>query len=142
MLDIIPEISFGQIATLVITLGTGAGGIAFAYVKFRPKTEVSLKSVKEQIVDTNKRVTDLAAGTSTTKTELAEFKTHVERHYVEKNELGEMRVSVDRSIDRMQTSLDLATATMGDVRDAVIALTSSRGKTTVPPQRRRSKSES
>ena len=36
----------------------------------------------------------------------------------------------------MQASLDTATATMGDVRDAVIALTAAGGKSTVPAARR------
>lgn len=80
---------------------------------------------------------NLAAGTTTTSNELRDFKDHVNRHFVEKNEIADLRASIDKSIDRMQNSLELATATMGDVRDSVLILTAKGGRTTVPPARRR-----
>ena len=113
-----------------------------AYLKFRTKTEVSLKTVGDQLIDTNRRVSDLAAGVSTNKSEISEFKTHVERHYVEKDELGELKASFHGKIDRMQISLDIAVGTMSDVRDAVIVLTSQGKATTVPPARRKARTDS
>lgn len=136
-----PTITLGQILSIVVPIVIGGLGIYGAYLIFRTKTETSLKAVGEQIGDTNKRVSDLAAGGVTVSNELRDFRSHVERHFVEKDEIAELRNSVDRSIDRMQASLDTATATMGDVRDAVIALTATGGKTTVPSARRPSRSK-
>lgn len=136
-----PTITLGQILSIVVPIVSGALIAYGAYLIFRTKTESSLKTVGEQLVDTNKRVSDLAAGGVTVSNELRDFRSHVERHFVEKDEIAELRNSVDRSIDRMQASLDTATATMGDVRDAVIALTATGGKTTVPAARRPSRSK-
>lgn len=136
-----PSITLGQILSIIVPIVIGGIGIYSAYLIFRTKTESSMKSVGDQIVDTNKRVSDLAAGGVTVSNELRDFRSHVERHFVEKDEIAELRNSVDRSIDRMQASLDTATATMGDVRDAVIALTATGGKTTVPAARRPSRTK-
>ncbi|WP_284339026.1 hypothetical protein [Devosia nitrariae] len=140
-MNIEPTVSLGQILSIVVPIILGGLGIYGAYLIFRTKTETSLAAVGEQLVDTNKRVSDLSAGAVTVSNELRDFRSHVERHFVEKDEIAELRLSVDKSIDRMQASLDTATATMGDVRDAVIALTASGGKSTVPAARRPSRSK-
>jgi hypothetical protein len=136
-MQIVNEITVGQILAIVIPILTG-GLIAWGtYLVFRTKTETGLKNIGDQIIDTNRRVSDMAAGAVVSANELRDFKAHVERHFVEKDEIAELRGSFDRSLDRMQLSLELATATMGDVRDSVIALTAAGGKATVPPARRR-----
>lgn len=130
-------VTLGNILSIGVPLIVGGIGVWGAYLVFRTKTEAGIKTFNGQIIDTNQRVSDLAAGVSTIKTELHDFRDHVSRHFVEKDEIADLRESVDRSIERMQASLEVATATMGDVRDAVIALTASGGKPTVPPARRR-----
>ena len=163
-MNIDPTITFGQIMTVVVPLIVAGGGFIMALWLFRLKTQI-LDAVKgmlnafietdkadrekaaatnearhqehsQGIADTNRRFSDLASGVSDLKTEVHNFRDHVSRHYVEKDELGELRVAVDKSIDRMQVSLDLAVGTMGDVRDEVIKLTAKAGKSTVPPARR------
>lgn len=131
------NLPWGSILTASVTLGLAAVGMGRTYVAFRTKTEVSLKTIEDSVKETNERVSQLAAGVSTLKTEVAEFKQHVERHYVEKDEIAELKLSFERSIDRMQQSLDIATATMGDVRDAVLVLTAKGNKASVPPARHR-----
>lgn len=109
--------------------------------EFQKSTKQTLDASEEktvqQIADTNRRVSDLAAGIVESDKRHAEFREHVQRTFVEKDEIADLRSSIDKSIDWMQTSLELATATMSDVRDSVIALTAQSGKTTVPPARRR-----
>jgi flagellar motor component MotA len=108
---------------------------------FKTDTQKTITDSEEkllaQLADTNRRVSDLASGASALKTEVHEFREHVGRHFVEKDEIQELRSSIDKSIERMQNSLELATATMSDVRDSVISLTATKGTTKVPPTRRR-----
>jgi hypothetical protein len=137
MPDWLQHLPWGSILTVMVTLTLGALGTWGAYLIFKTKTEIGMKAAEDGLADTNRRVSDLAQGVSQLRTELVEFKQHVERHYVEKDEIAELKLSFERSIDRMQQSLDVATATMGDVRDAVLVLTAKGGKATVPPARRR-----
>jgi len=136
-MDWIAHLPWSGILTATVTLVIGGLGIWTTYIIFRTSTTKDLAAVLQSIKDTNERLSDLAAGVSTLKTDVVDFKQHVERHYVEKNELGELKLSFERSIDRMQQSLDIATATMGDVRDAVLVLTAKGAKASVPPARRR-----
>ncbi|MBE7732190.1 hypothetical protein [Devosia faecipullorum] len=131
------NLPWGSIITATVTVTLAALASWSTYLVFRTKTETGLTAIDEKIADTNRRVSDLAAGVSQIKTELLEFRQHVERHYVEKDEIAELKLSFERSIDRMQQSLDIATATMGDVRDAVLVLTAKGNKPSVPPARRR-----
>lgn len=137
-MDWLAHLPWGSIITVLVTLTLGALGTWGAYLIFRTRTEIGLEAAEDGLADTNRRLSDFAVGVSQLKTELGEFKQHVERHYVEKDEIAELKLSFERSIDRMQNSLDVATATMGDVRDAVLVLTAKGGKATVPPARRRS----
>ncbi|WP_108398295.1 hypothetical protein [Devosia submarina] len=136
-MDWFAQLPWGGIITASVTLVLGALGVWTTYVIFRTSTTKDLAVLTEAIADTNRRVTDLGAGVSLLKTEVVEIKQHVERHYVEKDEIAELKLSFERSIDRMQSSLDIATATMGDVRDAVLVLTAKGNKPSVPPARRR-----
>lgn len=117
------------------------GGYA-TYLVFRTKTEAGLASQAEKIAETNTRVSDLAKGVATTQTEVREFKYHVERHFVEKDEIADLKGSFDRSIDRMQQSIDAAVGTMGDVRDAVMIMTAKPAEPPkLPPSRRPSRAK-
>lgn len=135
-MTIVPEISWGQILAIVVPLILGGIGVYVAYMVFRTKTEGSMKVVQEGLAETNRRVSDLGAGTVTTSNELRDFKDHVSRHYVEKDEIADLRMSFDRNWDRMETKIDAAVGTMSDVRDEVIKLTSKGGQSNVPPARR------
>jgi hypothetical protein len=135
------SLTLGNVLSVIVPLVMAVLGVWATYLKFRTKTEVSLKTVGDQLIDTNRRVSDLGAGVSTNKTDLHDFKAHVERHYVEKDELGELKASFDGKIDRMQISLDIAVGTRSDVRDAVIILTSQGKSTTVPPARRKARTD-
>ena len=136
-MDWLQHLPWGSILTVLVTLTLGAPGTWGAYLIFRTETKLGLKKAEETLADTNRRVSDLATGVSQLRTELVEFKTHIERHYVEKNEIAELKLSFDRSIERMQQSLIVAVGTMGDVRDAVLVMTANGNKPTVPPARRR-----
>jgi hypothetical protein len=135
-LTITPEISWGQILAILVPLIVGGIGIYVAYVVFRTKTEGAVKVVQDGLIDTNERFSKLAAGTVAHSNELRDFKDHVSRHYVEKDEIADLRMSFDRNWDRMETKIDAAVGTMSDVRDEVIKLTSKGGQSNVPPARR------
>jgi len=137
MMDWLQHLPWGSILTATVTLALAMLSSWGTYLVFKTRTEIGLKIAKDGLVETNQRFSDLAAGVSQLKTEVAEFKQHVERHYVEKDEIAELKLSFERSIDRMQQSLDIATATMGDVRDAVLVMTAKGAKPSVPPARRR-----
>jgi len=136
-MDWLQHLPWRSILTATVTLVLAMLSSWGTYLVFKTRTEIGLKTAKTGLADTNQRFSDLAAGVSQLKTEVAEFKQHVERHYVEKNEIAELKLSFERSIDRMQQSLDIATATMGDVRDAVLVMTAKGAKPSVPPARRR-----
>lgn len=135
-MTITPEISWGKILAILVPLIVGGIGIYVAYVVFRTKTEGAVKVVQDGLIDTNERFSKLAAGTVAHSNELRDFKDHVSRHYVEKDEIADLRMSFDRNWDRMETKIDAAVGTMSDVRDEVIKLTSKGGHSNVPPARR------
>lgn len=141
------SVALGQLIGPLLTLAVLVGGSWTTYIIFRTRTDARLESMSkdikkegehkdEQIGEINRRLSDMAAGGVTTSNELRDFKSHVERHFVEKDEIAELKGSFDRSIDRMQQSLDAAVGTMGDVRDAVLVLTAKNSKPSVPSQRR------
>lgn len=155
-------VTLGQTLPFIATGVTIIGGAGMAWLvnrvkkalliewkkmvtEFKTETKEAIddevSDLQDAIADTNRRLTDLGVGVSELKTEVHAFKDHVTRHYVEKDEIAELRQSFDRSIERMQQSLDAAVGTMGDVRDAVLILTAKggRSKPAVPAQRRPSR---
>jgi hypothetical protein len=161
-MDFLAALPWGAIMTTIVTLAVGAFGIWTAYVVFRTRTNLIVdqlgkkldeivqsnasrhadaeRKFDQAIADTNRRVSDLALGVHAADKRHDEFREHVARHFVEKDEIASLRNAIDQSIERMQTSLEAAVGTMGDVRDSVIALTAKAGKSVVPPQRRPSRS--
>lgn len=129
-MNIIPEITAGQILMIILPLFTGALGIWGTYLVFKTKSTLKL-------VEFDKRVSDLSAGLVSTTDKLNTFMTYADKQFVTGSDIAHLQASIDKSIDRMQVTMDLAAATMGDVRDQVITLTARAGKSTVPPARRR-----
>lgn len=130
-MDWLQHLPWGSILTVVVTLVITTVGVIAAYVKFRTTTEIGLTASSTAIADPNKRVSDLAAGASSLKTEVIEFKSHFEKHFVAKDEIADLRSSFEKSIDRVEGKMDTAIGTLSDVRDEVIKITAKGGRSSV-----------
>lgn len=113
-----------------------------SYNVFKTRTELGIKSINDNLFATNERVTKLAEGVSSQRTDLTEFKEHVRAHYVEAGDLAEVKLGFQASMNDLRDDVRLATATMGDVRDTVIVIASKISPDKpVPPARRRPSSK-
>jgi len=129
-----------QILVIAVPIVSTMGAIVlgFLFNKWERATVTEVKElITEAVADTNKRISDLAAGVSSQKTELHEFHAYADKHHVEVTDLAEVKASFQASMSTLRDYVRTATATMGDVRDAVIAITTTGGKPAVPPARRR-----
>jgi hypothetical protein len=164
-LNIAAEISWGQIMTVVVPRFVAGGGALMALWLFQLKAQtldavrsmldVFIESDKkdrqkateanesrhqehsQMIADTNRHaspISPLGSPTSRPRSTMLGITSLVTSS--KRTSLGETCIAVDKSIDRMQISLDLAVSTRGDVRDEAIMLTAKAGKSTVPPVRR------
>jgi hypothetical protein len=146
-----PTITLGQLLMIGIPIGGtvfGAiGGFIMHYIIKKARAAIirevvaklskSKKEHEELIKGTNELVVTLGEGFSTIRTELHEFRGYAEKHYVEMTDLAEVKTSFQNAMGELRDDIRTATATMMDVRDSVIVLTTKDGQTEVKPARRR-----